>query len=235
MRPLFPAETRRRLQEENPRWYIKATLQALCAFLAFPALILFADATALTNKYFPSPHGDWSDWMPLFPPAVREQVLISFIYNPVALALLIFPYAHALPHPGWDVVVYLVVWALGIPSIVFSVRWGWFWWWQPVLLEFNDYIPCNRWNYWSEPCNPVIYTAGKMEIAANVFLALLIILSFTLFVLGCTAAQNLRRAARRARDLQLQHRRSPEDQPPAYTPPSDVVLPRGGTKISING
>ncbi|KAL9004649.1 MAG: hypothetical protein Q9188_002540 [Gyalolechia gomerana] len=236
MRSLFPAETRRRLQEENPKWYIKAILQAICAFLAFPALILFADATALTNKYFSSPHGDWTDWMPLFP------VLISLIYNPLALALLIFPYGHKPTHPGWDVGVYLLIWALGIPSIVFCVGWGWFWWWQPVLVKSHHYIPCNQWNYWSEPCNPVIYTAGKIQIAANVFLALLIILSFTLFVLGCIATHKHRRAARRsriaARNIQLQYHRSPEEhaaqEPPAYTPPSDgsnVVMP-GAVKYS---
>ncbi|KAL8943833.1 MAG: hypothetical protein Q9216_000826 [Gyalolechia sp. 2 TL-2023] len=236
MRPLFPAETRRRLREENPRWYIKATLQAVCAFLAFPALVLFAHATALTNRHFSSPHGDWTDWMPLFP------VLISLIYNPIALALPIFRYGHKSIHPGWDVGVYLFVWALGIPSMYFCIRWGWFWWWQPVFLKFNDFIPCNQWNYWSEPCNPVIYTAGKIEIAANVFLGLLIILSLTLFVLGCIAVHKHRRAARRsritARNIQLQYHRSPDEhaaqQPPAYTPPSDganVVMP-GAVKYS---
>ena len=67
MRPLFSAETRRRQQENDPKWHVKAILQAICTFLAFIALILFAAATAITNKYYDSPHGDWSDWMPLFP------------------------------------------------------------------------------------------------------------------------------------------------------------------------
>ncbi|KAL9604623.1 MAG: hypothetical protein Q9219_000343 [cf. Caloplaca sp. 3 TL-2023] len=232
MRMPLPAETRRRLREDNPRWYITALLRVICTFLAFLGLILFADATALTNKYFPTPHGDWSDWMPLFP------VLISLIYNPLALFLLLFRRGGKPIHPGWDVGVYLFVWALGIPSIVFSVRWGWFWLWQPVLLEFGEYIPCNQWNFWSEPCNPVIYTAGKVEIAANVFLGLLIILSFTLFVLACIATHRHRRAVRRKRtsasNIQLQYHRSPEEhaaqEPPAYSPRSDEES-RTGTAI----
>ncbi|KAL9016522.1 MAG: hypothetical protein Q9185_006143 [Variospora sp. 1 TL-2023] len=167
MRPLFSAEARRRLGEDNPKWYIKAILQGICTFLAFFALILFAAAVDLTNRHFRSPHGAWTDWMPLFP------VLISFIYNPLTFLLpLLLPNRKPL-HPGWDVGVHLFTWALGIPSIVFSVGLGWFWWWQPVLVQFGDFIPCRQWNYWSEPCNPVIYTAGKLEIAANVFLGLL--------------------------------------------------------------
>lgn len=104
---------------------------------------------------------------------MRPQVLTSLIYNLLALGLLILPRTHKAIHPGWDVGVYLLVWTLGMPSIVFSVGWGWFWWWQPVLVKSHQYIPCNQWNYWSKACKPVIYTAGKIEIAANVFLGLL--------------------------------------------------------------
>ncbi|KAL8733923.1 MAG: hypothetical protein Q9181_003398 [Wetmoreana brouardii] len=167
MRPLFSAETRRRLQENDRKWYIKAILQTICTFLAFLALILFADATAITNKYYPSPHGDWTDWMPLFP------VLISLLYNSLTLLLLLFRRSGKPVHPAWDVGIHLLIWSLGIPSIVLSVGWGWFWWWQPVLVKYRGTIICNHWNFWSEPCEPAIYTAGRLEIAANVFLGLL--------------------------------------------------------------
>ncbi|KAI4129006.1 MAG: hypothetical protein LQ338_002473 [Usnochroma carphineum] len=241
MKPLFSPETRRRLHETHPKWHLKAILQATCASLAFLALILFADATALTNKYFPSPHGDWSDWMPLFP------VIISLLYNPLSFLYLL---SNNPLHPGWDVGVYLLIWALAIPSIVFSVGLGWFWWWQPVLQEYDGYILCNQWNLWSEPCNPVIYTAGKIEIAANVFLGLLIILTFTLFVLACVATHKHRRAQRTAkvasRNIRLQYHRSPEEhavarlepqQPPAYSPRADGDdeergMPVGATKYA---
>ncbi|KAL8924464.1 MAG: hypothetical protein Q9172_002675 [Xanthocarpia lactea] len=167
MRPLFSAETRRRQQENDPKWHVKAILQAICTFLAFIALILFAAATAVTNKYYNLLHGDWSDWMPLFP------VLISLIYNPVSFSLRLRRHGKPI-HPGWDVGFHLLIWVLGVPSIVLSVGWGWFWWWQPVLYRYNNgYIPCYGWNFWSEPCQPAIYTAGKLEIAANVFLGLL--------------------------------------------------------------
>lgn len=67
MRPLFSPETRRRLQENDPKWQVKAILQLVCTVLAFNALILFADATAITNRYYVTAYHDWSDWMPLFP------------------------------------------------------------------------------------------------------------------------------------------------------------------------
>ncbi|KAL8674576.1 MAG: hypothetical protein Q9168_001019 [Polycauliona sp. 1 TL-2023] len=164
---IFPAETRRRLQENDPKWHVQAILQLVCAVLAFLALILFADATAITNKYYNVAYRDWSDWMPLFP------VLIALIYNPITFFLLLSRRGKPI-HPGWHVGFHFLIWALGIPSIVFSVGWGWFWWWQPVIYRFRDgYVPCRGYNFWSKPCEPAIYTVGKLEIAANVFLGLL--------------------------------------------------------------
>ncbi|KAI4097850.1 MAG: hypothetical protein LQ348_003246 [Seirophora lacunosa] len=228
MRPLF-SETQRRLRADNPRWWIKASLQAISTFLAFFALVLFSAAIDLTNRHYKFPHGLWNDWMPLFP------VLISLIYNPVAFLVPLLRPSRTPLHPGWDVGVYLLTWALGVPSIVFSVGLGWFWWWQPVLVKFNDFIPCGPYSYnrWSEPCAPAIYPAGRLEIAANVFFALLIIFTFTLFVLACISTHKRRRAPQRAniaaRNIQLQYHRSPEEHAaheplPAYSPrgPSDV-------------
>ncbi|KAL8763516.1 MAG: hypothetical protein Q9184_000728 [Pyrenodesmia sp. 2 TL-2023] len=172
MRPLFSAETRRRLQENNPKWHIKATLQAICIFLSFIALILFARATDLIHQYFPYWHGDWSDWMPLFP------VLISLIFNTLALAFL---FRGKPLHPGWDVTAHLLTWTLGIPSMVIAVHYMVAWLWQPTLdfypsdegYDLDTLIGCRRWNYWSEACFPAIYTTGRTEIAGNVFLGLL--------------------------------------------------------------
>ncbi|KAL8924907.1 MAG: hypothetical protein Q9208_003790 [Pyrenodesmia sp. 3 TL-2023] len=228
MRPLFSAETRRRLQENNPKWRIKAILQAICIFLSFIALILFAHVTAIMNQYLPSWDGDWTDWMALFP------VLISLIFNTLALAFL---FRGKLIHPGWDVTAHLITWTLGIPSMVVAVLYMWVWFWRPTYdyypsdegYDLDTSIGCYRWNWRSEACVPVIYTAGRIEIAANVFLGLLIIFSFTLFVLACIATHKYRRAARRSRvgthNIQLQYHRSPEEhaahQPPLYTPRSD--------------
>ncbi|KAL9000708.1 MAG: hypothetical protein Q9169_000744 [Polycauliona sp. 2 TL-2023] len=237
LRPIFPAETRRRLQENDPKWHIKAILQLICTILAFNALILFADATAITNKYYETPYHNWSDWMPLFP------VLITLIYNPVTFFLLLRRRGKPI-HPGWHVGFHFLIWALGIPSIVFSVGWGWFWWWQPVYYRFrNGYIPCRGYNFWSEPCQPAIYTVGKIEIAANVFLGLLIIFEFTLFFMACAALHNHRKAIREsrmpARLSQLQYNRDPEahaaQEPPAYTPSEEngsVIAPPTATKYA---
>lgn len=94
--------------------------------------------------------------------------------NPIVLFLTL-AHRHGRPiHPGWHVGVDLFIWGLAVPAIVFSVGAGWFWYWQPVLLEFDGLVPCVDWNFWSQQCNPLIYTLGKMEIAANVFLALIL-------------------------------------------------------------
>ena len=64
---------------------------------------------------------------------------------------------------------------ISVPSIVFSVGDGWYFWWQPARLEVDDLIPCNNWfNFWSETCQPTIYTIGRTEIAVNVFLGLIL-------------------------------------------------------------
>lgn len=104
------------------------------------------------------------------------KVLLALIYNPIVLFLSLV-HRHGRPiHPGWHVGVDLFVWALAVPAIVFSVGEGWFWYWQPVLIEFeNGFVPCdNEYNFWSQYCNPLIYSLGKMEMAANVFLALIL-------------------------------------------------------------
>ncbi|KAL8865851.1 MAG: hypothetical protein Q9174_006661 [Haloplaca sp. 1 TL-2023] len=169
MRPLISQDTRHSLREHDGKWYIKAIIQALLILFAFVALILFADATALNNKYYPGPYGGWTDWMPLFP------VIISLIYNPLNLYFLIFRRFGRPLHPGWDVGTRLVIWALGIAAIVLSVGWGWFQWWQPVIIRFVDgTVPCQGFrgaiNAFSEPCEPRIYIIGRIEAAANVFL-----------------------------------------------------------------
>lgn len=41
-------------------------------------------------------------------------------------------------------------------------------------LEGDDFILCIGPNFWSKPCQPMIYTLGKMEIAGSVFLGLLL-------------------------------------------------------------
>lgn len=112
-------------------------------------------------------------------------------------------------------------------------------------LEFRGEFFCNNvYNFWSEPCNPLIYKLGKMEIAANVFLALVLIMHFYLFVMACIKTHKWRmqkkreRAARR--NIELQYHRSPEEHarnqppPPAYTPSagSDRDLEGGESPVS---
>ena len=132
-------------------------------------------------------------------------------------------------HPGWSVGIDLIIWGLALPAVVFSVGVGWFWWWQPVMFVLKDgSIPCVAYNYWSKPCNPLIYRLGKMEIAASVFLALTLIAHFILFVRACVLTHQLRKRkgleSNARRNIELQYRRDPADHEwhaPAY--PVDVA------------
>ena len=58
-------ETRRRLAEHDRRWHVKAVLRVIATVFAFFGMIMFAVAIDITNKYFPSPKGDWLDGLPL--------------------------------------------------------------------------------------------------------------------------------------------------------------------------
>ena len=42
------------------------------------------------------------------------------------------------------------------------------------LVFDGDLVPCDEFNFFSEICQPAIYTIGRIEIAANVFLALIL-------------------------------------------------------------
>lgn len=77
-----------------------------------------------------------------------------------------------------------MIWGLALPSIVFSLGDGWFLYWQPVEFSIDGgFVLCDfAGNFWSEPCNPMIYTIGKMEIAANVFLALILYVFYLIYL-----------------------------------------------------
>lgn len=102
---------------------------------------------------------------------------------------------------------------------------------QPVIINFDGVIPCDDFNFWSQECNPLIYTLGRMEIAANVFLALILIIHFVLFVYACIATHKWRKSTKskgvERRNIELQYNRNPEEhfqqQPPAYTRGSEEV------------
>lgn len=65
----LPAETRRRLYENDAKWPVKLILRAIATIFAFLGMILFAVATSLTNQNFInlSGGGDWTDGMTLAP------------------------------------------------------------------------------------------------------------------------------------------------------------------------
>lgn len=204
-RPFLQPETRRTLNEHDSKWHIKAILRLVATFFAFIAMILFAVSISISLKYFDLINGDWTDGLPLAPVSPHnhrhpappssshlanhpndlksspinansiEKVMLSLLYNPAILLLTIY-HRHGKPvHPGWNVAIDLIIWALCVPAVVLSVGEGWFWSWIPVQQQIDGFIPCDDiFNFFSEYCNPEIYTAGKTEIAGNVFLALLL-------------------------------------------------------------
>ncbi|KAL9099397.1 MAG: hypothetical protein Q9163_005095 [Psora crenata] len=218
----LPAETRRTLNESDRRWPVQFGMRAVAAFLSFIGTIIFAVTISISKQNYGG--SDWVDGMPIAP------LLLSLVYNPTLVFLTLY-YRHGKSiHPGFSVTADLVIWGLAVPAIVFSVGVGWFWWWQPVITQYGDYIPCDEYNFWSRHCNPLIYTLGNMEIAANVFLALVLILHFVLFVFACIACHKWRMARKKEsvqrRNIELQYHRSPEEhmegQPPAYTPSANT-------------
>ncbi|KAL6714507.1 hypothetical protein ACLMJK_007932 [Lecanora helva] len=214
-------ETRRTLNENDRRWPLKLGMRAVATLFAFIAMVLFAATTDISKRNYGG--NDWVDGMPLAP------VLLALFYDATVLFLSLFRGSGHKIHPGWHVGVDLIIWALAIPALVFSVGDGWFLYWEPVQFEFDGFIPCVGYNTWSHECNPLIYTLGRMEIAANVFLALILIIHFVLFVFACIATHKRRMANKRAatetRNVELQYHRSPEEhmaqQPPAYTPSAE--------------
>ncbi len=115
-----------------------------------------------------------------FTDAIRSsfQVLIALIFNTLSLTFL---FRGKRLHPGWDVTAQLLTWVLGIPSLVIAVLYMWVWLWRPTRnyyepdggYDYDTTLGCHYWNFWAEPCLPVIYIAGKTEIAGTVFLGLL--------------------------------------------------------------
>ncbi len=61
----IPAETRRRLNENDRRWPIKFGMRAVATFFAFIAMILFAVTTNLSKMKYGG--NDWVDGMPIAP------------------------------------------------------------------------------------------------------------------------------------------------------------------------
>ena len=102
--------------------------------------------------------------------------MLSLLLSPTLLYISLFRPLNAKKplHPAVPLIVDLIIWALCVPSVVFSVGTGWFWLWQPVILEIGGMIPCDGFNQWSKACQPDIYRIGGIEIAANVFLCLLL-------------------------------------------------------------
>lgn len=85
----LPAETRRRLSENDAKWPVKLVLRAVATFLAFLGMILFAVAASFANQDFID-ENDWTDGMTLAPvrqansppfPAAQLGIHMSCFYH----------------------------------------------------------------------------------------------------------------------------------------------------------
>ena len=72
VRNLVTEETRRRLQEQDPRWRSKAILRVIATFCSFVAMVLFAVSVAMTVHWGEiwNGGGDWTDGMALAPVSI---------------------------------------------------------------------------------------------------------------------------------------------------------------------
>ena len=209
MRSPLTVETRRRAYEEDPKWPTKAVLRILATILALIAMPLFAAAISYTNMNFvnTSGPGDWTDGLALAPVCTSslfekvalcsyQQIVISLLYNPIAL-LFHFLVRKGQPlHPAIHVGLDLLVWGLSVPAIVFGAAGGMFWYWMSAVQSPDGSIDCSFFfNQWSIECTPAAYTIGHLEIAGLVFLAFLlsVLHSFQLlcFVLTCRSITHL--------------------------------------------
>ena len=69
----------------------------------------------------------------------------------------------------------LLTWAGAVPAVVYVVAGGMFWYWSDGLSGDDGLTDCSLWfNVWAPACNPISYTIGETEIAAAVFLFLLL-------------------------------------------------------------
>ena len=73
-------ETRRRLQEDDPRWKSKAILRVVATVCAFIAMVLFAVAVAMTlhwaDIWNDGIGGDWANGMALAPVCARPCLAV---------------------------------------------------------------------------------------------------------------------------------------------------------------
>lgn len=102
--------------------------------------------------------------------------MLSLLLSPLLLFLSLARPIHAKTplHPAIPLTIDLIISMPCVPSIVWSVGTGWFFQWQPIYIEIDGMVPCVGLNTYSKPCQPDIYRIGAIEIAANIFLCLLL-------------------------------------------------------------
>ncbi|MCJ1486411.1 hypothetical protein MMC06_006588 [Schaereria dolodes] len=200
----LPVDTYRRLNEQEPKWHIKAILRILGTLVAIIAVILFAVSVSYTNQNFinTTGAGDWTDGLAIAPvshhqlePIMKNAIqkknpqkdrpptehdvrstTLSTILNPVLLLTHLICRRGSSLHPALPLTLDLLIVMLCIPSLVFAVAGGLFWYWTPAILSTSGTVDCGFFfNEWSRECHPVAYTIGHMEIAGIVFLFLVFV------------------------------------------------------------
>ena len=78
-------------------------------------------------------------------------------------------------HPCVPVGCDLISWAGAVPTIVYAIAGGLFWYWNAGLRGDDGSLDCDLFfNAWASECTPIAYTIGRLEIAGIVFLFLLL-------------------------------------------------------------
>ena len=96
-------------------------------------------------------------------------MVFALIADPTILLLGLF--VRKSFHPAAFMAIEFLIFALCIAAIILSVAGGLFWYWAPAVVDQAGNINCAFFfNEFSQECDPVAYTIGKIQIAAIVFL-----------------------------------------------------------------
>ena len=187
-------ENRRSAFEEDAKWRAKAICRLVALVFALAATALFSSAIGITNANFVNTMGagDWTDGIALapvrFPPSFplpthykltssRLQILFSLLFNAGMLGAQFLLRQGRPVHPAVPVAGDLLAWAAAVPTLVYAIAGGLFWYWQGDggIPADDGTLDCALFfNVWTPACNPLAYTVGRLEIAGAVFLFLLL-------------------------------------------------------------
>jgi hypothetical protein len=104
-----------------------------------------------------------------------EQSILALLYNPIAVILHLIFRKGRKTHPAISMAADFLIWALCVPSIVFTIMAGMFWYWQPAIANPDGSIDCaSFYNAFTQECDSEAYSIGRLQVAAIVCLGVVL-------------------------------------------------------------